>query len=192
MATYYAAPSSFVTNRPELSLGCGSHVWWCNRECSDGDKIIKFSRRLSVLMPLMWWIVSVGSSGRPIASSMISRCSLFPLVPRARLYPFVSPCLNNLAESIAFSSGCSSQYLLRASLILRRCSSVLGTPEKWTALSRRSIPNSIKRFLTVLRCTPNSSAMDCIDRREYASLSQSASFILSINRLYLNGNRLPT
>ena len=166
----------------------------CKRPCSDADMTTRFSRRLSVLSPLMWWTCSLFNKARPSAFSIMSRCSF-----RARrlifitLYPYTSnPCFLNCRDTRSFSSGWLFQNIFRDADIFAFCSVGFGTPLKWAALFRRSISNLMSRFLTVLRCTPNSSAIDSIDRCSYSCLNQIGLSNLFISELYTKSNRLPS
>lgn len=196
MATY---ESPFM-NRPALFLGCNSGlkalrlcllISACNLECSLADTIRRFSGRLSVLMPFMWWTHSEDNSGRPIIPSITKRCSFLDcLLICTRLYPYTSrPFFLNWRDTLSFSSGCSSQYRLRDSDIFLLCSRGFG-PAHAHVLGLDLMPNLINRILTVLRLTPNSSAIDCMERVEYCDSSHSGSFSLSITELYHEGNRL--
>ena len=196
----HAGLSSFDANRPYESLLCfwGSNScrilpgYQCNRECSARVITRRFSGRLSVLTPFMWWTISSGDNARPSTFSTTSRCSFiaFLLILTNRYPCTFRRCFTNLSDMACRASGWFLQKMRRASAILWRVSGDLGFPLMCTPLSRRSIPNLIMRFLTVLLCTPNSLAIEASDRFSYSHASQIGSFNLSITQLYHNGNRL--
>lgn len=199
MTTYLG---DFFANRPSLSCGCfaGSNFrgilpgYQCNRECSDLVITSRFSRRLSVLMPFLWWTISEGKSLRPKSASTINRCSLMAVPSiKTRRYPYTLRwCFECLSDISIRFSGWVSQYFRLASAIFWRCSGVLGVPAKWALLFLRSIPNLIKRFLTVFGCTPKSLAIDCKERHAYSLFNHSGSSSLLMPILYHSYSRCST